>query len=643
MIIPRKNIDFNFRDFIGFAFVLLITPVLFGLTELYAQTDSQSVSELIAVNGEESETALAELIQQALDSGEIGGAFHSYQGSTLSGISPGQVALKVLQKNLALSITSAESELAKEASLEAKAVFDPVLNLNVGISKNESHERTEKGTVVAKVFRPQFVDPVTGVPGVPGEIILPEEAQMLTGVEAIIFNNLQEDQEIREDQTIFASKKDLNGAPTSLDFTIGLDQLTPWGISYDLSLTTVKKEVFYDANGHSFGAPWASKLLFNVQIPIGNDFGEDSSASVGARLSNLENSRQEWLLKNQINTILRQAAGNYLRLITATEQYRIAVENRLLSEEQFQSTQRRFKSRSATAYELSQIEAELALAQSGEELAAKTYLSTSDALLALTNDKSDFLQGRLLVPQGYTHWLATPLVVNEAAAQQTARDNRPILQAGMLEQAKAEVQQRNARLRTRPDIRLNASLGLEQNGSVFGYKSVAKSLTNVLDPDNTTLNLNAEYLYPIGNKGVKARKRISDAQLNDTQLALSVSRHNVELEVNNALNNLHTSKLVRAQAQLRLIAANKAYKSILRRAKNGSATQNEIVSTLRQLISAKTANIQSIVSIKQAEADLLAAEGIIDKSYAQWVAKNDFENWRLLQLAKYDEFRYFIH
>ncbi|MCB1754204.1 MAG: TolC family protein [Gammaproteobacteria bacterium] len=627
------------------AYGLLVGGCLALSGQATAQNDNTvAIGELLAVDGNQQEAELAGLIQQSLDSQAIGGAFYSYQGSLVSGMSPGDVALKVLERNLSLKIAGADNELAQQAKLEAQAVFDPVLSLNVGLTRDESHERTETGTVFAKVFYPQYDNPDTGDAAPLGEIILPEEVRDETGIEKIIFSNednFRLEREERENETIFASKKDPNGAQTGTQFDVALAQLTPWGVSYDLTLTTVNKKTFYDSDGHSFDAPWASKLLLNVELPI-NDFGEDSSAGLASRLAALEQKRQDWQLKSRINTVLAQAADAYLALVGSAEQYRINGLNRQLTEEQYVATKRRFDSRNATAYELSQIEAELALAKSSEENAAKNYLTASDALLALTSENGAALQGRVLVPVGYTQWLATALELNTLNARQTALDNRPLLQAGMLEVAQAQVEQRNAVLRMRPDIRLKAALGLEQNGSVYGYESLTDSLANVFDPDFSSQSLSAEYRYPLGNAGVKARKQIADARLQDSELVLQTARQQVELDVQTAINRLQTAKSVKLQAEQRLQSAEKAYTSLQRLARNGSATQNEIVNGLRTLQNARTANLQAAIEIKSAEAALLAAQGIIDKNYARWVAKNDFEHWRLAQLGSLGAFEFFI-
>ncbi|HBR95835.1 MAG TPA: hypothetical protein DD979_00445 [Gammaproteobacteria bacterium] len=606
-----------------------------------AQSETQRVADMLASEGDANEAALAQLIQNALTADDAPAAFSAYSGSQVVGLNPREIALRVLERNLAIEDARSNRDLARQAQLEARAVFDPVLNLNVGIKRTDSFDRTVTGTVSARVFYPQYEDPVSNELLEPGVIVLPELVQDDTGIEKIVFNNLQEDREIRDDQTIFASKEDPNGAQTETTFDVVLEQATPWGVTYDFSFGTVHKEVFYDNRGNSFDAPWASTVLFNVEVPV-NDFGEDASVAVESRVAALEEQRQDWLLKTRINGSLQTAALAYLELINRTEQLRIALQMRELTQTQYEATRKRFRGRSVTTYDVSQIEAELAQARANVESAAEAYLVASDTLLRLSNGHPDFLTGRVAVPTGYSAWLQSTLAVNLDQAQQTALSQRPELQVGMLAVAQAEIRQKNATLRLRPDIRLKAGLELAQNGTVYGYDSVFDSVANVFDPDSSSITLSGEYRYPLGNKAIKANKAIADAQRDAAGLSEQQARRQVEQEVANAVNALETAMAVKSHAEQQLDSADKAYSSVLRLSRAGSATQNQIINALRSLQQARITDLDASLAIKRAEAQLLAAQGSIDRQYATWVARNAFETWRLAALAQRGDFRFFV-
>jgi outer membrane protein TolC len=291
---------------------------------------------------------------------------------------------------------------------------------------------------------------------------------------------------------------------------------------------------------------------------------------------------------------------------------------------------------------MSQIEAELAFSISRVESAAVSYLAASDALLVLTSDSSEMLKARVLIPKGYSRWFNKKLDINASVAHQLALKNRPILQAGVIGIAQADVRYQNALLKTRPDIRLKASLGLQQNASVYGYDSLFSSLSNVFDPDSTSQNLSVEYLYPLGNKAVKARKSIAQAQRTDADLSLALAQQTVEAQVNDAINQWKTAKNVKLHSNAILGAAQRSYKSILRLSRNGSVTQNQLINAIRDLQTAKTEQVLALVSVKRAEAAVLSSQGIIDQSFARWVAKSDFEVWRLAQLSKHHDFKFFV-
>ncbi|MDO6461245.1 TolC family protein [Granulosicoccaceae sp. 1_MG-2023] len=589
------------------------------------------------------ETRLAQRLQEVLTNPQQGSALAGYGADALTAITPGQVISGILERNLSLANGRIDRDLAARARDEAKAVFDPVLQLDVGVSLEDSSERTLTGSVLAKVFYPQYTDPETGNLANPGEIILPEEAQQATNVERIIFTNLTEESEIRDDETIYASQEDPNGAQTVLNFTAGISQLTPWGVSYQMSATSTYREVFYDDDGHSFDAPWATELVFDMQVPVLNDVGSDATASLASRLANLEQKRQAWLLESNINGLLMEGISAYLTLLGSAGQLDLALRNQRLSEAQLQVTQRRFNSRTATAYELAQMQGGVSAARVSVAAASAAYVQASANLLALISKDSAGLQNRLLLPQGYRAWLQRSALDSSAQeARDSALANRPVLQAGMVALAQAEMRERNARLQARPDLTLSGGASLEQDASVYGYDSIFSSWANVLEPDSSTLRFGAQYVYSLGNRAAKARSNAATAGREDAALAQDQLRRLVVQEVNNAVNALHSAVQNRRLSAETLAAATAAWDSIARRSANGTATQLEVVQALSELQQARLGELNAQLDVRAAEAALLAAQGIFERRAAGWLARNDFERSRMAMLAASGDLQFFL-
>ena len=620
-----------------------VSATLSGLGSSALAQQTAALGDVVRDAAWQEEARLAEVLQRAVSDDAAGNALASFSADALTSITPGQVVSGILERNLTVANGRIDRDLAIRAREEARAVFDPVLQLDVGLSVESSSDRTITGSVIAKIFNPQYTDPETGELANPGEIILPAEAQAQTNVERIVFQNLREDQELRDDQTIFASREDPNGAQTTLDLTAGITQLTPWGVSYEMSATSTMREVCYDDDGHSFDAPWATGLVFDMRVPVGNDIGSDSSASLASRLANLEQKRQAWLLESNINGLLLQGMNAYLSLVANAGQLDLAMRNLSLSEDQLGVTERRFNSRSATAYELSQMQGGVSAARVSVAAASAAYAQASANLLLLISNDSGMTQNRLLMPSGYRAWLQRGALDTTAeSARSTALSNRPVLQAGMVALAQAEARERNARLQTRPNITLTGGASLDQDASVFGYDSIFSSWASVLDPDSSTLRFGAEYVYPIGNRAAKARATAATAGREEAGLAQDELRRRVVQEVNDAINAMQTAVVNRRLSADTLQAATSAWDSVGRRSANGSATQLEVVQALQSLQSARQGELNAQISLRTAEAQLLAAQGIFERRAAGWLARNDFERARMAMLAASGDLQFFL-
>lgn len=618
-----------------------LTTLSIGLlcTALSAAEKNQTVADLLTASAQ-TESDFVSKLKAELEATDIGGPFYSYQGSVVNVLSPSEVALRVIANNLDIQKTKADSELAAQVLMEAEAVFDPTLTLAIGLDRTESFERTINGTVVETVFNPQYEDPNTGLPAGAGEIILPEAVQQETGIESITFNNLQADNETVEDTDIFVSKDSVNGAVNALSMTATLEQKTPWGARYSLSLGTLNKESFYDNEGHSYGAPWASEVLLNVELPLG-DMGGNSSAGLNTRITTIESDRQQWVVKERINSLLKEASKAYLALVESSQILLINQHIHKQTQVQFDSTKKRYDRRSATTYELAQIEAELSLRRTEVNSTATSYLIASDSLLSLMADNTQLMQGRVLAPTGYSSWLDSLYEVDGASALQSARENRALLQDDKLKIQAANLNYQNAVLRTRPDIVLSAELGMQQNGSVVGYESLVDSLGSVLDPDISTQNLGLAYTYPFKNTARKSQRVIAQTQVEDARLAERLSSRTIEQEVRESLNQLSTAKRLKVQVLKKLDASSRSWDSLQRLARNGSANQNEVINGLRTLQAAELAVLSVNLDIKRAELAVIAANGTLSKVYANWTARNEFEVQRIAWFDKQADLQFF--
>ncbi len=604
------------------------------------------LKDLLAPQGVEREQQLNSLIEQALAAKSKAGTVRRLEGRRLERLSPQQAALTALKKNLALTISRAEAGRAQKALFEAEAVFDPVFTLNVGYQDVETHERTRTGTVNAQVFQPA----ISGFPGQDpelGSIILTPEARALTGIERIVFPNVRSEVQ-QVEQTVFASRdcSDIpNGCPETYEYSVALAQQLPWGARFDVSVITTDQDVFYDNRDNSFGASWSSNLLFNLEVPLpgGRDFGPYAVFDTQVKLADNDRERTFWALQSTLNDTLLAVDLTYLDLLQNLENLQVAIENRKLLERQSAHTAKLYEARFATTYDKAQIEGEVALARAQEEAAANAFLAASDALAILIEDSDQAVRDNIYLPTGYTPWLDRMLSFDEATALDIARRHRPALQVSRVELEASGIVRRNAVQQTRPDVTLSASIEARQDGSVYGYKSYGESLSELTNPDTLSQSYAVRYRYPFGNRALKARLAQADGQLQDTRLGLRTTHNDVVQGVNDALSSIKTARARIARAEQQLDAARTAYNGLARRAeKGGDVNENELIITIRRLLSAKLARIAAAIDNKRGESRLLGAQGTLPRHFGGWTSRNAFERYRLKRLAEGGEFEYFL-
>lgn len=602
-----------------------------------------ALSDLLEPQGSERERELIELVEQTLAGEPQTGAWQRFKDRETAPLGLQQAMLAAIEKNLALIISRQQALQARKAILEARAIFDPVFELSVDYERQKTYDRILTGTVNAQVFDPA----ISGDPDLPperGNIILSPEARDLSGVERIVFPNTRSRVE-RVEQTIFASREDPNGATEAWTYNIDLNQQLPWGVRYNVAVVSTDRDVFYNARGDSFGASWASELLFNLEIPLpgSKNFGPYAVADTALKLAHQATERSFWELKSTLNGTLLAVSLAYLNLLETLANLDAALQNRLLIERQQEQIARLLQVQLATRYDVAQINAELAQAKARQEVAANAFIAASDTLAPLIEYSSRAVRERVYLPEGYTLWLDAPLEFDAETALALAQRYRPELQVSRVELETDKILKRQALQETRPDVTLEVGLEALQDGSVYGYKSYGESIEALSDPDTFNQSYGLRYRYPLGNRAFKARLAQAQGQVQISRLGLQASYNDVVQEVNDALISIQTARARIASADAELAAARQAYTSLVRlRAVRSDINTNELIITLRRLLDAKFAVIAARIDRKRAESNLLAAQGLLAQHYPRWIARNGFERYRLERLAESAEFDYFL-
>ncbi len=294
-----------------------------------------------------------------------------------------------------------------------------------------------------------------------------------------------------------------------------------------------------------------------------------------------------------------------------------------------------------TTYDKAQAEAELARIQGEEERAWKNnYVLASDALVRLLDKEAD----ELLLPVGFTRALKTsfppaPLRLEELTAAGPV-DN-PVRIANLVDVQAARIEQRRRAVRTRPDVNFTADVAVQQSNSRFGYESFEDSVANLVEPDSIQQTYSLTYLYPWGNRAVKAQHAAAKAATERQDLLLRQTDNRIIRDINNAWAALRS-----ADSRIEITARNvqlakTAYDKALQQQAERAVTEYELVLQSGRLLTAEQNYILAQTRRKRAEARLLAALGRLPRVYAERIAQTDLDRYRLKLLSANHVLRHF--
>lgn len=561
-------------------------------------------------------------------------------------------ALLALRKNLDIQRRYVGEDIAQAALREAEAVFNPELFLAFNYDRSETFTRIQHDRRFQRATRlqPRGTGPTSNTPA---NILNPDDP-----VEVDPRNPRAEFLNPRDatkvPKRIVASQAPLTGPTESYTYDAQLFQQLPWGANLTLAYQALDQETFFINNSAAFrfnrpdftlfgsyGRPWVSSFLASLSLPLpgSKDFGPYAEQDVGIKLADLSKERAFWVAESAINTTLRDMEVGYWDLIRTLLNLRVTIENRRGVEQLLARTEKLYELRIATNYDKAQVDAELARLQSQEESAWNAYVVASNALVRLLNLE----ETQVLLPVGYTQTLAYALSEQRDLNTVTSRGStdNPDLAGVSVDVKAARIEQERRAVRTRPDVRLTATANVLQSNGVFGYNSFGDSINKTFDPDVLQQTYRVEYLYPWGNQAVKARLAQAEAVTTRQDLVVGLTNNRIYRDINNA-----QIDLASAEERVKITARNVelaelAYEKAIAQRELGGVTEYEIVQQNQRLLTARLDHIQAKTVRKQAEAQLLAALGVLPKSYAERTAQTALDRYRLEVLAANHVLRHF--
>ncbi|HTT07722.1 MAG TPA: TolC family protein [Gammaproteobacteria bacterium] len=619
-------------------------------------TASVKVANLQTADGvAEREKAINDVIRAAFNAKSTEGVWQTLAGKKLVEIDPHAVALAALNKNLSIQVSHLNKEIAAAALDEARALFDPVLNLSFNYSdsrdflRNETVARFHKATVhctgVVATDPPECAvinnDPNLD-PGGPGTGVYARSNDFLffsSGSPVQFLGYTQPRPAIYKVQSQVAHPDGVTGDNEQYNADFTVTQLLPWGPSLSFNYETVYKTADFINNpdspqvsAGSYHRPWTvnTSLSLTMPLPGSAGFGPDAAqADVDVHKSLLGNEQAVWNVKDVINSTLLVVDITFWNLVGATNNFYAALENQRSVEQLLKKTEEMYQLREITDYNLSQVQAELERVKNQVEQTKNAYISASNALQPLLDSGADVVY----LPIQYSVSLVTPLEVDPAQLRREDVAMNPVLQAEDYNVQLRDVDVKQSDINRQPNLTLNANPQWLQSNSVFGYSEWPTAMNKFFSPDIITQTYTLRLVRQWGNQALESQYAGNKALLEREKLILRSAENTQVHNLSDATVGLISARARTDIARRNWQLAQTAYQKSVDQQRARTVTEYEIILQSQNLLQATNNWISAVISAKEAEASVLAARGELVAKYAERTAQTAAEEGRVKALA----------
>lgn len=562
-----------------------------------------------------------------LRDGNAGGTRAALQGRPVRPVTLRAVVGETLGQNY--DILAAEEGVGAARSLvtRGEAAFDPTLFSSLNYTWTDSYKRT---AWIGRLREPSEFEEVPDEDDPERKKTVPAPLPCVSVDGEPVDSSTESCNRPLEFryQTELASGKPFNPGD-NLRLNLGAGMRFPFGGQASLSVgTTYRKKYSFQAPflttalgpedpfGWGSSMPWTSQasLAVSLPLPYTKGFGfEAAPDSVSLKLAQSGERRSVWERQSTRNSALAQALLAYWDLVENAERVRIFTDRRKTVEERKERIRRLFEQELTTAYEVEQVDVQLANLDSRQEIAWNQYQIASGRLSTLMAG-----EGRaVLVPADAAAALARPLRADTAGAHDRALDRHPDLkvQQETLDARKTTLGFRENQ--TLPDLTLSASFSVGQTDSAFGYRDPGTSLWKLSRPDTNNFFVGLRYVMPFGNTQAEAalsRARLEEKQAYDLGRE---TRQRVLTQTDRALHEFQSAEAVAGRSEEDLKLARFAYDRAVEGEDQGLVSGFEVINRFDDVLTAQLARTAARIALRKAHIRLLFAQGILEEEYTR--------------------------
>ncbi|MEO7319747.1 MAG: TolC family protein [Chthoniobacteraceae bacterium] len=394
----------------------------------------------------------------------------------------------------------------------------------------------------------------------------------------------------------------------SMGASVGLDGVTPWGLTYDATLST---DVFSGTN-NSFNEDIASRFAISVNQPLLRGAGTTANL-FQVRIARNNVLVSEWSLQQRAIDILTETVRVFNELHQAQENLRVAEKSQALARQTLNDNIKRAEIGVMSPLNITTARAEVASREEAVIFAQRQVQNNENFLKQLvTNDLEPMLaiQVEIDIPPSPAFRADVKAGIIEAMKY------RPDYRAAIIELEQRHITlafEKNAAL---PRLDLTGSLRL------LGFDNdVGTSIDRVGRPDQTVWTAGAIFSVPIPNR--EGRGAANAARLSSAQALVDLQRleQQIIVEVDNASGQIIAARQRIASTAEASKLAQESLDAGEERLRAGTGTTFEVLELQKRLVEAEYAQLRARADYNEAVNTYYQRTGVTLREYRVTIGK----------------------
>lgn len=388
---------------------------------------------------------------------------------------------------------------------------------------------------------------------------------------------------------------------------LGVRQVTPLGISYDIDFSGVRTRT--NSSFSTMNPYWSQSAGIELTFPTLRNFGFDAAYStvVLARQNHRLGVRE---FETSLVDLVTNVEKSYWTLVFAQEDLKVKQQSLEVAKTLLKYNQERVNAGMMPRIEVTRAEAEVAQREEGIILAENAVVDAADALKILVDPKLTRVTDRdiTIVTRDAPRSTDTPIdeipAVERALVE--ARQNRPELAQLDIRQEMQKTRVEYAEDQALPKLDIVASARMQGLGPRFEDTG-----ENTFTTDNPDLSIGMNFEFPVARWS--AEGDYQQAELERRRLALDAVRtiDSVLLEIKRAVRLVKVAEKRQDATKKSVALAKEQYDAEEARQKNGDATMFEVLKALEDYSIAQANELRARIDYTNAKVDLDKASGTL--------------------------------